>query len=503
MMIKKTTGSLLSQLVEKRERLVDWAWRIITVSGLVGIAAYFAAKQAVTPHRRYIKVAVFLWLLMLMLRFDMIYAVFLFTVLFFFPSGVSIGSTNSILMTIIPLVWLIRASSTKVRLLTKTPLDYPIILLILAYVISFFNVETQRMVVLGVSVCWRLLAALAFFYLIVRFVDDEIKFRRMTKVVAVAATLVMLTAIIELFFPGAEIIPGWIGLKTRGLGTGTLTYRIEGIRVGGPGLGHGALSDFASISIFFMIYHFLRSKNPLEKSVWATTSVMTFIVMLATANRGAILAISVGVIYILFLLRKKLSMTKYVLIVTSLVLLFLGAQMALERYTYATSIYDRVMGTTFKSGIPDTRVGAWVPVFWAAFDHVFIGHGPRYEIGPTGLPWPHNAYLFYFYTVGLFGLGAFIFIVVRVVKLSLLYRKPDIQNTFMGDIMLILHVQLVMSLIEQLRTDHQRDDVYVYFIWLLFGLITAAAQIITKHKNQSREENSTTGAVAPSDRPDS
>jgi O-antigen ligase len=251
-----------------------------------------------------------------------------------------------------------------------------------------------------------------------------------------------------------------------------------------------------------MIYHFLRSRNPLEKFIWAATSALTFIAMMATANRGAILGITVGVVYILILLRKRISLHMYVMILASIVVIFMGTQFALDRYTYATSISDRVMGTTFKQGLPDTRWGAWVPVFTRALDHVFIGHGPYYAAGgATRRAWPHNAYLFYLSTIGLFGLGAFIFIVVRVFKLSLSYRKPIIQNTFLGDIALILHVQLVMSLVEQLRTDHQRADIYIYIIWMFFGLITATAHIIMNKENRQRKEKTAAVETTTSSKP--
>jgi hypothetical protein len=157
--------------------------------------------------------------------------------------------------------------------------------------------------------------------------------------------------------------------------------------------------------------------------------------------------------------------------------------------------------TEFEGLVPDTRIGTWKPAFDRAFDHIFIGHGPVYTLD-AGLgrgKWPHNAYLYFLNTIGMFGLGAFIFIVVRVMQLSLWYRKPFVQNTMVGDIMMILHVQLVMSLIEQLRTDQQRDDIYVYIVWMLFGLIAAGAQIIKTQEIQLQKQRLATDAI---DHPD-
>ena len=162
-------------LNEQTKRLLDWALKTSPIAGLIAVASYFAAKQAITPHRRVIKIAVLLWLLVLMLRFDMVYSIYLFVLLYPFPSGIALGSTNAILMTIIPVVWLVRASSTKERLLTKTPVDAAIILFIGAFIISFFNVDTQQLVVKGLKVMWIQVTAIVFFYLTIRFVDTEEK----------------------------------------------------------------------------------------------------------------------------------------------------------------------------------------------------------------------------------------------------------------------------------------------------------------------------------------
>jgi hypothetical protein len=86
-------------------RVVDLAMRTIPIAALVAAGAYFAAQQSVSPQHRTIKGLVVLGLMALMFRFEMVYSVYLFALLFVFPSGISIGSSNSVLMTIIPMIW--------------------------------------------------------------------------------------------------------------------------------------------------------------------------------------------------------------------------------------------------------------------------------------------------------------------------------------------------------------------------------------------------------------
>ncbi len=447
------------------------------------------ARELVTPHRRLIKVSVAAALLTLMFRFDMIYSLYLFIFLFPFPSAIYLGSTNSILVTLIVLIWFIRSHSERQRFFPKTEIDKFVLLLFGAYIVSLFNVDTFQGIKQGLTITWRQVSAFAFFYLIVRFVTDEEKLVRITKIIAFATGLVFLTGVIELFFPGAAIIPGWIHLGKR-LGMGMLKYRVEGIRLGGAVTSHGMLADFATVTLFFIAYYFIRAKNPFSKFVWTTIGFVTFVVMLATANRGAFFGFILGVVYFLYLFRKKISIIKYVSFLVIFLGLFALGQTFLEKYTVAASITQRIRGTQFKGVVPETRVGTWKPALVKSTEHILIGHGPAYEHGRHGTPerWPHNGYIFYLYTVGLVGLSAFLVIVYRIAKLSLSFKGKSIWETNLGNLAAILHIQLVMLLFEQLRTDHQRDNIYIYFIWMIFGLIVAASRIIRKREEEEGRE---------------
>ena len=194
---------------------MDWVLRTVPTAVLVFFGAYIAASQTVSPHRRIVKLMVLAGTMAFMFRFDMVYSVYLFILLFPFPSGISVGSTNNVLMTLIPLVWAVRASSAKLPFLRKTPVDAPIILLLTAYVVSLFNVDASDNLIAHIKVMWRQITAVMCFYMISNFVNNEDKLRRATQLFAITGFLVMLTGLIELFFPGRTIIPGWIGPEPR------------------------------------------------------------------------------------------------------------------------------------------------------------------------------------------------------------------------------------------------------------------------------------------------
>jgi O-antigen ligase len=467
-----------SRLPARANRALDWALRVVPVAALVAIAALFTAQQTVKPHHRAIKALVLLALVALMMRFDMVYSVYLFALLFVFPSGISIGSSNSVLMTVIPMLWAIRATSSKVPLLRRTPLDAPIALFLMAFIVSLFNVSDSRLLGLSLVAIWNQFAACAFFYCIVMFVDSEQKLFRLGKVMCVSCGLVMLTAVLELFFPGLTIIPGWIGVSRR-LGEGIFTQRVQGLRVGGAFESHDMLSDFGSQMFLFMVFFALMSRNVIEKVFWLGTAGVTVVAILATANRGGTIGFLLALALALVHFRKRIGTLKVGLLAAAIVIGFVLLDEVISDRTVAVSVIDRFMGTTFEGVVPDNRTMTWKPNLIEALKKPFFGHGPYFDtgVGLTRRFWPHNGYLFFFYTLGLFGLLAFLWVLARVYRRARQWRAPLIRDTNLGRFMALSEIWFIVLLVEQMRTDHQRDDIYPFIVWMCFGVVVAGALI--------------------------
>jgi hypothetical protein len=98
-------------------------------------------------------------------------------------------------------------------------------------------------------------------------------------------------------------------------------------------------------------------------------------------------------------------------------------------------------------------------------------------VGLTKRYWPHNGYLFYFVTLGMLGLGAFLWVMWAVFRESQFWRHPGIRGTPIGTFLALAQIWLVVLAFEQLRTDHQRDDIYPYIVWMCFGVVVATAAI--------------------------
>jgi len=481
----------LEGITNLRKMASDTFWRFVPISIVVAVVSYVLGKQVVQPHHRMIKAGLLLVVLAILVRFDMVYSLYFFIILFPFPSGLVLTSTNVILMTMIPLIWLVRSRAAGERFFARTEIDKWILVFILAYLVSFYNVETTEAFAGGLKLFWRQLTAFALFYLIATFVDDEEKLERITKVVALSGGVVALTGVLELVSPGMTLIPGWLETAHR-RGVGTLGYRIEGIRLGGAVGSHEILGDYSGLCLWLIIIHFLRAKNPIEKLFWLGLSVVSLVALLATANRGAVVSLGVAFLYALWVFRRHMNLVRYVVLISAVVVTFTFAQTFLERYTLAASVTDRLTGTRFEGWTPDSRVGVWGPVFERSLDHIFIGHGPWYDVGSglTKVFWPHNGYLFYLYTLGLFGLSTFLVIVYKIARISLRYPHPLAAGSFVGIGLSVFGVQLVQLLLAQMRTDHQRstDTIYMFIVWLLFGLIAAAGNMLRQRETAAADE---------------
>lgn len=472
--------------VNGSKNIVDWAWKYVPLTGLLAIASYVLGREIIAPTGRIVKVFMLFLVLVILLRFEMVFSLYMFIILFPFPSGIALTSTNVVFMTLIALLWVVRAHSANMPLFTRTDLDKYIWLYLAAFVVSFFNMESGHALVQSLKLLWREIAVIAYCYLIVRFVDNEKKLVTFTRLIAVSAGLLAFTGFMQLVAPTTALIPGWISISNPFDAAGELGRRVEGVRLTGAVSSHSVLSDYSVIGMFFMTLHLIRTRNPITKTVWLAMLAMTFFVTLATGNRGAFLSMLIGILYSGYVFRKHLSLGRVIMVGSLLMTLFLGAEIAIRRHSYAISVTKRVAETTIVKGIPNNRQGAWIPALKGSLEHIFIGHGPFYETG-TGLErkaWPHNAYIFTLYTLGIFGLIAFLLLRYKLFMISLAYRSPAAQGTFTGTVLGICNVLLVIHLAAIGRTDFQRpsDYVFIFFVWMMFGLTLACANMVKERE---------------------
>jgi O-antigen ligase len=206
-----------------------------------------------------------------------------------------------------------------------------------------------------------------------------------------------------------------------------------------------------------------------------------------TGNRGALIALMIGMAYFLWMFRRELSWKRALIGLTVFLGLMVVGEKTLGRFQGNITLLTRLAGTYIERGVPDTRRAAWGYVWQRISERPILGHGPYYPLSLIApgqkAVWPHNAYLFYFFSIGLVGLPTFLFLLGRVLK-----RTWDRGGFRIGDaplsrgLMVVCHVGVVQFIAAQLRTDHQRGDVYIFFMWILFALGVLSREVW----NQSR-----------------
>ncbi len=446
---------------------------------IVGLGVLIGQMIA-APNKRVIEACIGLILLGMSVRYPLFWSLAALTVISMFPVGLSVGSTNVLAVLVLTCIWLARMSLGEYRPQLKTGMEAPIILLLTAYMISFLSISSGSVLMQGISNFSIMLGCVGFFYLIVNFVETDAQLEIVVRFMLLGAFLMMLTVMFQIAFPGKALIPQWIIPED----TNIKAYH-EGFRAGGAFNSHDLLSDYCAAIMCLEVLMFVREKTLRGRLAYAVLMLMTLIAQLATANRGGLLSLLVGLAYLGFRVRRNV---KIVPVVTTLLL---GAvslwtiSILLSEHTIVASLFKRVSETKFIGLVPDTRVGIWSAAFDRAMERPWIGWGPYYNIQRTvaAIYWPHNGFIFAFYITGILGAVALAWVVLSTVLISHRDAGNSLNDArFSRSLMVALHVMVVQFLVSQMRTDYQRDATYMFYAWLLFGLTAASHLVVQRNR---------------------
>jgi len=447
----------------------------------VGAMGLILGLQIIHPNRRVIQATVGLAMMILVWRSPLFVSLSLLILAIPFPTRMSFGSTNAVFAFLIFLSWRIKAIVSREGGGVRTPLDKPIIVLILVYLVSFYNIPGTYQLKQGLVNLEEFIAWVVLFYIMVNFVRSESDLRRIVLVESIMCILVLMVAVYEILFPGRPLIVGWLPLiagKTRGLD-------IAQLRIGGPFADFELLAEFTAINIPLQFLMFLRAKSQPSKLFWGGLILLTMIILLATATRGAFISLWLGMGYLFYLARKSLGFRKVVVTFVAAIAVFAIAANFIQTHAGVASMYERLMKTTFVGYMPDTRSASWSEAFDRSLEHPVFGHGPYFVLrqGVRRFFWPHNVYLFYFYILGLSGTICFIWILGTLLRGS--FRRMGRSLTdipFSKSLLLILHVDMFIFIIDQMKIEYLRNTAYPFFVWFLFGL-TAACTLVVKQED--------------------
>jgi hypothetical protein len=424
------------------------------------------------------------FLVLLLWKFSTIAALWMLLVMYPFPFAMSWGSSNEIFVVIIAVVVLIRVATGVYKVNLDPGIRVPLILIVGSYILSFRNVppDLTKMAIVNTV---NFFSAATLMVLIINFVDDEEKLRKTIDFLMLSVALFITFTIFEMLFPGRVLIPNWLytehGAK----------LVMKGIRMGGPFHDYELTAEFLTLNAFIIFLMFVRSRRMLTRALFGMLLLVDLFMMFTTITRGAFFSLFIGIVYLMFLSRKELNIVRVTYIVGSLALILVVMEGVVARYTTSGSLFERVIATTFEKGIvPSNRVGTWFPAIERGMENPLFGHGAGWDFraGLTKGFWPHSLYLFYFNVVGLFGLGAFIFFIYRIIKSTLVGVKASlVTSPFPEALMKILHVIIIIFLIDQIKIEYVRNNTYTYYVWILFGLVIVTYNIIIKQRAEKAD----------------
>lgn len=468
----------------KRLRLLLFSTNAARFIFLVVAVGMLIGWQIFNPNKRVIEATAGLVLIFLLWRRSTLSAIWFLIVMHPFPFAISYGNSNFVLVGLVFIVSMLRVSARQDKFNLDRTLTVPIMLIMTGYLFSFYNLYPgtdlfrKSLVITG-----NFIAIVLFYYLIVNFIDDEKKLEKTFRFLALATVLVMAFTIYEMLFPGRVIIPGWLVTHHKE------QLIMKDIRMGGPFHDFELLAEFFAMNALFMFLLFIRSKRLVEKTLFLVILLADVFLMLTTVTRGAFISLFIGFFYLMILSRKSLNIVKVVAILAAVVTVVVVLETFVARYTTSGSLFDRLVATTFERGvIPDNRVAAWGGAWKRGMRSPIFGHGAFYDVSqdPDASLWPHNVYLYYFNSIGIIGLAGFFMILYRLMKSSLRGINASLtESPFPEALMKILHVCLVMFIIDQIKIEYLRNDIYSYFIWIFFALIVATGNVIKRQQQKT------------------
>jgi hypothetical protein len=445
---------------------------------VVGLG-WLLGTQYVSPNKRVLAVLAAIVIAGIAWRIDMISGIGLLIFALLYPRGTVFGNTNFALLLLVLVIWLVRVSLGQIAGPRRTPVDAAIAGILIAYIVSFRNIEPSY----GneaFSVFLLVLASVLTFYLIVNNVRTNEDLMRLHFFQLIALASACLFAAYELNHPGGTLIPGWIDFRNT---TGT-EFDTHNIRVGGPFGDFELMSEYSALSLLLVSFLWVRANSKSRRFVLGAIGLLVMFILFATVTRGSIFALGAGLVYALWYLRRRLRLVPLVIAITVLISGFLAMNFYVANFTRSGNLIERLSETKFVGGIPDSRVGAWQGAWGRFLEHPIIGHGPVYtlERGIYMWAWPHNIYLYIANIIGLVGLTMFLLLFWKLWRISSPttddLRHPSYARAFL----LVAHVQLFVFLVDEIKIDFLRNIIYQFQPWILFASIVAAHRIVSQER---------------------
>ena len=375
----------------------------------------------------------------------------------------------------------------------RTPLDIPILLLIVAYLLSFINASKTNVLYLGIFPVSihvlefvRILSFIVFYYLIVNLVKTDKQRFFLIKLSIITCVIASFYALFQIFFPNVSLIPYFLNSFRY------WEFHSSGLRAGSSFHNYELFAEYVVLNIMFALHMYFSKR----KALYLWVLVLFSFCLPLTGTRAGPIILLFG-LFLFFAFAKKLSIDKkrFMRVVAIILIVFLTSALVMPRITLVASVIGRFsqqkevieklkeireqalleesdfddsldIGSFLAESNLLNREKIWFDSFREGLEHPIIGKGPRYIIHLPIIQ-PHSVYLHYFIIIGTLGLLAFLlilFILLRISFFSSLFKRQ-------GRLQIILGIVLVIFLVDQLKISCLFNENYGFFVWFLFGLI--------------------------------
>jgi hypothetical protein len=454
----------------------DWltpalSWVLTIASGVI------LGMQYWDPNPRIIPVAVALLVFGIAWRLDMVAALSLLVFLLPYPKGTVFGNTNLAFIMLVFVIWLLRVSLRMSPPARWGPVAAPIGMMLLWYVLSFYNIRTEVALQNGLLNFALFGASVMMYFLIINSVHTQRDLQRLHQAQMVTAFLVFVVAALEAHMAGKVIIPGLLDF------TGTLghDFNTRDVRVGASFRDYELLSEFCGITFVMVLFLWARAKSATARALLALFALFNVYTMFTTVTRGVIVALGLALPYLFYTIRHRLNAVKFVTALVTIVVLIVGMNFLVAKITNSGTC-SCACPRPRCTALPEARAEPWTNALNRALVHPILGQGPYYDHMWGFLDvWPHNVYLYIANLIGFPGLGFYLMLLFGLARIL----KPavdDLNHASYADAYLIVaRTQLFLFCFNELKIDFLRNTIYVFQVFLWFGTWTAAYLVSRDH----------------------
>jgi hypothetical protein len=472
------------------ERIKEKAPSFLTVMKVVlpATLGYLLGSAIVYAHHRTVEILVGFFIAAAAFLVRPSRAIAAFIVIFLFPAHLSIGTSNTVFILILVSTWIAQQVLSGGKISVRTPLDLPIVVMVAAYFLSLLNVQ-QGMYGVNFRGLTVFLTSVAIYYLVVNLSPDAAAIRRLLWAGAIGAIIMAAIGLYEVFNPGRQLLPYFLIMREA-------PTDVPIVRAGSGFRNSSVLSQYCLFYILAGTFMFTREKSRFLKTVIAMLLSASLIIFVSTAMRGALMAGSAGLVFLLWRGRGVFDTKKLAIGIVACVLIFIVAHQVLTTAGFVPNIWERFYELQEKTGSHVDRAAVMREVFDRSMEHPFIGHGPVISL-PRGFVTlrsnnPHCQYLLYLFTIGMLGLAGFLWLLVGLFRLSSQGLRSASTNKSLLGLMVILQTFLFVFAVHETVDDYSSSFNYPLFIWYVFALIVATRNVLLKEASLPPSEREAT-----------